>query len=478
MVGISIQSGQFCFNDAVVNGHSEKKALNVLVVGDFSGRDNQGLYEPDKILSQKQYRIDIDNFDDIFNQLNVQLTLPISDEPVVFREFDDLNPDHLYQNISLFSRFKSLSRKIKNPAQFDAAVKTLADDGLVVNMNTDESVAVEECDTPVPAGNLLDSLLSTHSSAPSETDIQALIRQTIRPYVQPKEDRKVSEYTTAIDEAVNDVMRQIMHASDFQRLEASWRSLALLNRRLDTDRACKLHILNVSKAEVLADLETVNDAIENSQLCQAIVARHTTAGSQPYDVIVVDYPLSGADDDIKLLAGLAEIAAQNGAIVLSGTRYEYIEKYLLDDKKHSDWAGFQSQQASKSTYIATPGFMLRLPYGRKTSSTETFNYEELPLDGAHAYYLWGNSAYLLLAVLVDAQQNAGMKDVNLTNKVVEQLPIHVFTEDGADTVKPCAEVYLTDKEVSKLEGLGLTPIQSIKGSDSVLIARWRSVTEC
>lgn len=476
MVSISIDSGEFRFDESSGGLEKNKNALKVLVVGDFSGRKSLGLMEAKTIASRKQPRVDKDNFDDVFLSLNVKLQLSICDDPICFTEMDDLHPDHLFENISLFDRYKSLARKIKSPSQFHDTVQALVDDGLVTNLISNSST--DESEKP-DSGNLLDSLLSSTTPQNSTTDIQALIRETVAPYVQAKENPQVAEYSVAIESAMNDVMRQIMHASAFQQLEASWRGVDLLNRRLDTDRACHLHLLDISTSEILSDLNNYKGDLQGSQLFKSIVEQHSTAGSQHYDVIIVDNIISGLGDDIKLLEGLSEIASFNGATVLSGSSYGQVESFITSEKDVStSWLNFCAQERSKNTYLASPSFMLRLPYGRKTANIDAFKYEELPIAGAHPYYLWGNSAYLMLIILAEAVQNEGAKSVNLSNRTVERLPIHIFTEEGETSVKPCAETYITDGDVTKLEGLGLTAVQSVKGSDHILISRWQSAASC
>ena len=49
-------------------------------------------------------------------------------------------------------------------------------------------------------------------------------------------------------------MRDILHHPDFRALEAAWRSLHFLIRRLETDEQLTVSVLDVTKAELTADL--------------------------------------------------------------------------------------------------------------------------------------------------------------------------------------------------------------------------------
>jgi len=55
------------------------------------------------------------------------------------------------------------------------------------------------------------------------------------------------------------------------------------------------------------------------------------------------------------------------------------------------------------------------------------------------------------------------------------LPAHVYKKDGESIVKPCAEVVMTESEATALMDRGLIPLLSMKGSDRVHVAGFRSI---
>jgi type VI secretion system protein ImpC len=127
--------------------------------------------------------------------------------------------------------------------------------------------------------------------------------------------------------------------------------------------------------------------------------------------------------------------------------------------------------------LALPRFLLRLPYGRESSQTETFEFEEMPEPVRHERYLWGHPAAACAYLLGEAfsrhgwEMRAGMVDT------VEGLPLHVYREDGDSRVKPCAEVLLTEEAATLLLERGFIPLLSMKDSDRVRILRFQSVAE-
>ena len=89
------------------------------VLGDFSSRfDEPG--EVDRPLAQRKLiAIDRDNFDEILAgfQLNFAIAFPESPDlliPIAVNALDDFHPDALYQNLEIFSRLRSIRRRLQN----------------------------------------------------------------------------------------------------------------------------------------------------------------------------------------------------------------------------------------------------------------------------------------------------------------------------------------------------------------------------
>ncbi|MBW1745109.1 MAG: type VI secretion system contractile sheath large subunit [Deltaproteobacteria bacterium] len=58
----------------------------------------------------------------------------------------------------------------------------------------------------------------------------------------------------AVDAATSELMQRILHHADFQTIESAWRGVHFLTSRLETDEQLKLYLLDISKAELAADL--------------------------------------------------------------------------------------------------------------------------------------------------------------------------------------------------------------------------------
>jgi type VI secretion system protein ImpC len=127
--------------------------------------------------------------------------------------------------------------------------------------------------------------------------------------------------------------------------------------------------------------------------------------------------------------------------------------------------------------LALPRFILRLPYGKKTSPLESFEFEEFTGEPAHEDYLWGSGVFAVALLLGQSFSEAGWEMRPGQFAEIEKLPLHVYGGDSGSQVKPCAEVVLTEDAVERMVEEGLIPLVSFKGRDVVRVARFQSIAE-
>jgi type VI secretion system protein ImpC len=144
-------------------------------------------------------------------------------------------------------------------------------------------------------------------------------------------------------------------------------------------------------------------------------------------------------------------------------RAPFLAEGAVDMGRH--WEELRAIPEASYLGLAVPRFLLRLPYGARTSPADAFPLEEMP-PGAplHAHFLWGNPALACLALLTAGEA------LNL-----EGLPVHTYQEDGEWKMTPCAEVWMTETQVLALIDLGLMPLVAFKDSDRVRLAGFRAI---
>src|SRR5690349_4959521 len=69
----------------------------------------------------------------------------------------------------------------------------------------------------------------------------------------------IKDQIARIDEQISDQLNQIMHAPEFQKLEASWRGLHYLVMNTETGTMLKLRLMNVTRDELLSDMEKATE---------------------------------------------------------------------------------------------------------------------------------------------------------------------------------------------------------------------------
>ena len=461
------------------------KPCHILVLADLSGRDHRNENDAANLAQRKIFEITRDNVDDVFVRMGVTLDIAIADKPIKFLELDDLHPDFIYERVDLFSQFRALKRKLKKRDSFDAAAAEIQSWSKQAETNEDIPEAAPGSE------DVLDMLLhSSRAQAEVAHSVKGLIQQIVAPYVIPSPDPREAELMDTVDQAASHLLRKILHSSAFQEIESSWRGLYWLLKQLETDNELRLFVADVSLQEIIEDNEAAED--NPTQLHKLLLESRVGEGSVPFSVIVADYQLQDEVSHCEALANLASTAADSHAVLVSGGSERLAgcpslnqvpdpeHWYLHRNEEESDfvlmWQAIREQDYSQYAVLTCPRFMLRLPYGSNTSPLEAFNFEELPKDGQHGYYLWGNGAWLLAAQLGNYYSRGGWSEDAASGSKITQLPLHVYKEFGQSQVKPCAEINMLDTTAAALREHGLMPIRSVRDEDSVVIPPMVSIS--
>jgi len=313
----------------------------------------------------------------------------------------------------------------------------------------------------------------TAKPAPARSDWDRMLHDMVAPYAEPKPDPRRPDYLAQTDAAITGEMRGVLHHRDFQDLEAAWRGLFFLIRRLPTGEDLKVYVWDMPQAELIS--------AEGLALFRRIAVDETvgTAGAARWTVIAGLYHFAPRSQILRsggvvpqetALAQIAAIARAAGAPFLSGVAPDVVGlTRVFDTLRHSAdarWIG-----------LAMPRFLLRLPYGARTDATEEFDFEEMPSPPEHERYLWGHPAVACAYLLGEAFSRYGWRMRPGIMSQIDGLPAHVYKEGGESKLKPCAEVLLTEAAVEMLLERGFMPLVSYKDSDRVRVARFQSIAD-
>lgn len=295
-----------------------------------------------------------------------------------------------------------------------------------------------------------------------------------------------------IDHLLSIQLNEILHHPSFQKLEASWRGLKYLLDQSETGTMLKIRVLNVSKKELLRDLQRAAEFDQSTLFKKIYEEEFGVFGGEPFGALIGDFEFGKHPEDIELLEKVSQVAAAAHAPFLSAASSQLLslDSYtqldqprdigkIFDTTEYAKWRSFRQSEDSKYVGLACPHILMRLPYGADTKPIDAFNYEEA-VDGTdHAKYLWGNAAYALGARLTNAFAQFGwcaaIRGVE-GGGLVDGLPAHTFRTDEGDVALKCpTEIAITDRREKELADHGLIPLVHCKGSDK---AAFFSVQSC
>ncbi len=538
--------------DVETGGALEKKELP-FVVGIMAqlGSDAQMSALP-PLKERKFNDIDRDNFNSIMatiapevsvgglpNVLTAEATDTLGVPPLVFKKLDDFNPVAVIKQVApLNALFEGRAniRSLQSKSEISGVLAKYVDlvCGIDEEGKTDHADARKELigqfdakATPddwakvTPSGKLAELLGAAPNGMGLDNDAQAtatllkLIGQFSVDVVAPLETQladanfkpsdadKLKGAAARIDERVAEVDRLlglqldvIMHSSDFQKLESTWRGLNYLVMRTETGAMLKLKVLNASSKNLLDDLTKAVEFDQSALFKMIYEDGYGIYGGLPYSVLVGAYEFGRHPNDMTLLGKLAEVAAASHAPFIAAAyaklfdldSFENLSKprdlqKIFESVELANWTEFRKSEDSRYVTLTLPRVLLRLPYGPDTVPTEGVNYREIvgkeveiEAEGkkstalqpdAHAF-LWGNPAFILAERITNAFAlygwTAAIRGVE-GGGLVGGLPVYTYPSDSGDVQMICpTQVAITDRREKELNDLGFMAICHCKGT--------------
>jgi len=419
----------------------DSEPMRLLVMGDFSGKPAS---ERPELASRPTLRVDIDNIDDVMTRLAPRLSA--TTDEIRFQQIDDFHPDRLYARLDLF---QALRQARAHPAA--------GSDDLLGRL----------LGTPPESGRA--------SAAAPARGLDALIRDVVAPHIVRDNSAQMTSHQAAVDAAISEQMRILLHQPGFQSLEAAWRGVRWLITSLELDENLQLHILDVTRDELLADIVAARGTLSETGLYRAVVDRwRNVPGSQAWSAFVVLIDFSRSHTDLGLLAALGTIASQAGAPILAGANEALAGQ---DDGESAGWQQLRRSKIAHWIGLAAPRVLLRMPYGKGSDPIESFAFEEFVGPPVHDEFLWGNGG-LAAALLIGRSFTArGWEMEPGDERDIGDLPAYTFMRDGEREMQPCAERFLSEREIQALLTAGLIPLASRGDRNAVVAIRFQSVAD-
>lgn len=285
-----------------------------------------------------------------------------------------------------------------------------------------------------------------------------------------------------IDQLLSDQLNAVMHDPEFQKLEASWRGLHYLVDKSETGDMLKIRVLNASKKEILRDLDKAKEFDQSKLFKKVYTAEYDQFGGEPYGALIGDFEFGKHPQDVELLKKISGVAAAAHAPFISAAApsmfgfesFEELPKVrdlgeIFQSRDYDKWKSFRESEDSRYVGLCIPHTLMRLPYGPDTKPVDSFNYREDVTGRDSSKYLWGNAAYAMGARLTEAFALYGwcasIRGVE-NGGLVQDLPLHPFTNDRGETVNKCpTEVLVSERQEYQLANLGFIGLTHCKNTD-------------
>lgn len=457
-------------------------AFRIAVLGDFSGRASAGILEAGAALAErKPHKVDVDNLDTLLERMSVTVSVPVDEDGQVLsapiKSLEDFHPDQLVENLPLFEELLQLRRDLQSRAGFERAAKhvmswsgEVALPAMAVRRSRSSAIAVDR--------KLSDFARLTGRKPAREAEAGELIRRLVGPFVIPERDARQDALVARVDIALSDAMRRVLHHPDFQAVEALWRGVDLLIRRIETGARLQIVLYDISAEEFAADVAR-SHALDESALYKLLVEQPAMDADQgSFSLIAGLYLFEATPPHAELLGRIAQIASAAGAPFLTGIGVDSLKAPMHEwhPLTRKAWTALRELPASAYLGLATPRFLLRMPYGKRTDPIDSFGFEEFTRHGGLSGMLWGHPA-LVWSILIAETWQRDSKAMQLGSvSTLGDLPVYVYQDsDGEQIALPCTERLLSERQAAQMVSTGAVPVLSLRGRPEVRVGGFRSV---
>jgi len=318
----------------------------------------------------------------------------------------------------------------------------------------------------------------------NKTYLEEFVRSAVKPgqTISKDVEATINYWIAELDKKLSAQLNEVMHTPAFQKLEGTWRGLSYLVQNTETSDSLKIRVLNVTKQDLLKDLEKAVEFDQSALFKKTYEEEYGQLGGEPYGMLVGDFEFSRHPEDLNLLKLVSQVAAAGHAPFVSGADPKLFNMQsftelanprdlakIFQGVEYASWRSFRESEDSRYVALTLPRVLGRLPYGAEFKRVEEFGFEEFVDGKHHDKYLWMNAAWAYAARVTDAFAKYGWfartRGVE-GGGVVEGLPVHTFpTDDGAMAMKCPTELAISDRREFELSTLGFLPLLHAKNRD-------------
>ena len=417
--------------------------MRLLLLGDFSGKPAA---ERPPLAARPTHKVDVDTLDAVMQRIGPRLQ--IGADEIALRSIDDFHPDGIFRRATVF---EALRRTRTNPPS--SSVGVAEDLGRLLGKPAEAAPA------PIaPAGS-----------------IEAMIHDIVAPHIVKGAATDTKSYLAAVDASITAEMRTVLHTPSFQALESAWRGAQWLTTSLELDGPLQLHLFDVAREELIADIVAAHGTLSQTGLYRALVDRwRNVPGSEGWSVLAALMEFNSSSTDLGLLAAMGVIASNAGGPLLAGAELSFVN---ADEAMLDDWNVLRRSKVAPWIGLATPRVLLRSPYGKASDPIDAFAFEEIAGEPVKNELLWGSGALAAALLLGRSFSERGWDMEPGDEREIGDLPAYTFARDGERELQPCAEQILTESQIDRMIKAGFMPIAAHRNRNAVTAVRFQSIAD-
>jgi len=284
-----------------------------------------------------------------------------------------------------------------------------------------------------------------------------------------------------IDKLIEGQINEILHAEEFQAMEAVWQSIHDLVRNTNFKAGVQLALLDVSKKEAYEDLELNLADIAGSELFKKIyVAEYDQFGGFPYGGIIGLYDFANTPKDILWLRGIGKIASASHAPFIGNASAKLFGcdsmtevnalrdlEGLFNTPTYSAWTAFRDSEEAVYVGLTMPRYMARVPYNDMTNPADGIHFTEHVRGDDMSEFLWAPASMLMARTLVRSFEHSGwcqhIRGVKGGGRLTG-LPSYTYNLRGEEELRAPTEISMPDFREFELANMGLIPLIHKKGA--------------
>lgn len=457
---------------------SETPPFCIVVLGDFSARAHRPGAPAPPLAERRPFEVRAP--EDVLERLRPTLDLHLEGPGrvrVEVRALEDLHPDRLVENVPHLQRLLAAIE----PA---VAGHGEAEDGPSSGERAESTGEASAPSADTPPSGLLDEIVEAAPRAPERApsssipELEPWIRSVVGPHLVDRETEGQEALRVRLQREAADQVRRVLEAEPVRRYEGLLRSLLLLLASAEPSSGVRVHVLDVTRDELEADLAS---GLEASALLRVLASPLDGPCSASAPALLVGaWTFGSAVPDVALLNRIAMLAhvvesawvSSAGLSLLGVTEWNDLSDPFPEVEDPSGlWRALRETGAAAALGLVAPPFLARLPYGAETDPCDLEGFQEVPPGETRPgpqRYVWGEPAFLCAAALAASFARRGWELAVEGPADFPARPLHALG-DGTVGAHPLLAPWTADA-AEQVRGRGVMPLVVYRGEARVRLS--------